>query len=105
MSTDSILTNLVEADQRACALVDDAEEQLELTVANMEHEIEDFKVSYAEKAKKRIGLVRETEERASTEASGSINQRYDSLMQNLETVYSANHAKWEDELFNRCIRR
>lgn len=102
MSEDNILGRLVEMDRKACAMVDNAEEELDLTVANMEREIEEFKSSYAEKAKHRIGIVRDTEQKASDTESGNIVQRYDSLMQNLETVYNQNHTLWEDELFQRC---
>ncbi|MEG1687262.1 MAG: hypothetical protein RR022_06440 [Angelakisella sp.] len=103
MNTDSILTRLVETDRKASAMVDNAEEELELTVANMEREIASFKEQYADKAQKRIGIVRDTESRASQEATGNIAQRYDGLMQNLETLYAEKRDNWEDEIFNRCI--
>lgn len=105
VSADNVLARLVEADKRARELVDNAEEELELTVSNMEHEIDEFKESYAEKAKHRIGIVRDTESRASEEASDTIVNRYDTLMHNLETVYVEKHTAWEDELFTRCIGR
>ena len=105
MALDTILTQLVAADRRACGMVDDAEESLELTVAGIEREIEQFKITYAEKAQRRIGIVRDTEQKASEEASGNIAQRYDSLMQNLETVYAERHTQWEEELFKRCTTR
>lgn len=105
METDNILSQLVEADRHACELVDNAEEELELTVANMEREIEQHKASYSEKAQQRIGVVRETEQKASQEATGGIEKRYDSLMKNLETVYNEKHTQWENELFDRCINR
>ena len=105
MANENILTQLVETDCLACELVDNAEEELELTVANMEREIEEYRISYSEKAKTRIGVVRETEQKASQEAQGDITSRYDSLMQNLETVYNERHSRWEDELFARCIQR
>lgn len=105
MAADNVLSKLVEVDRKACLMVDDAEEKLELTMANMEREINEFKTSYSEKAMYRIGVVRQTEQKASEEASGSIAQRYDSLMQNLETVYKEKHTEWENELFARCIKR
>ena len=105
MSMNNILEQLVEADKRACELVDNAEEELELTVANIDREIEQFKKSYAERAEQRIGIVRDTESKASQAAAGDISNRYESLMQNLETVYTDKHTLWEDELFQRCVGR
>lgn len=103
--TNNILVRLVDADKKACALVDNAEEELDLTVANMEREIEEYKISYGEKAQKRIGIVRDTENKASEEASGGIAQRYVTLMQTLEVVYNDKHSVWEEELFDRCVGR
>lgn len=105
MSMNNILINLEEVDKRACELVDNAEEELELTVANIDREIEEFKKSYAERARQRIGIVRDTESKASQAAAGDISTRYESLMQNLETVYNEKHTLWEDELFERCVGR
>lgn len=105
MGMDNILVDLKQVDRRACEMVDNAEEELELTVANIDREIEEFKKSYSERAKQRIGIVRDTESKASEAAAGDISNRYESLMQNLETVYGENHNRWESELFERCIGR
>lgn len=105
MSINNILEQLKQVDRRACDMVDNAEEELELTVANIDREIEDFKKSYSERAQQRIGIVRDAESKASQEAAGDISNRYDSLMQNLETVYNEKHVIWEDELFKRCVGR
>lgn len=105
MGMDNILEDLKQVDRRACEMVDNAEEELELTVANIDREIEEFKKSYSERAKQRIGIVRDTESKASEAATGDISHRYESLMQNLETVYNENHTRWENDLFERCIGR
>lgn len=105
MGMNNILEDLKQVDRNACELVDNAEEELELTVANIDREIEDFKKAYSERAKQRIGIVRDAESKASEAAAGDISSRYESLMQNLETVYDEKHTLWEDELFERCIGR
>ncbi|MEG1942793.1 MAG: hypothetical protein RRY54_06840 [Angelakisella sp.] len=105
MSMNNILEQLVDTDKRARELVDNADEELELAVANIDREIDEFKKSYSERAKHRIGIVRDTESKASQEATGDISHRYEALMQNLETVYEDKHSGWEDELFARCVGR
>lgn len=105
MNMDNLLKELVEADRKACAMVDNAEEDLEMTISNMDREIDSFKNDYSERAKKRIGIVRDTENKASEETADHIGKRYDDLMANLEKCYAENHTRWEEELLERCIGR
>ena len=105
MSMDKILNRLVEADRKASALVEEAEEYLDSTVSNMDREVEEFKKGYEEKAVHRIGIIRDEEDKASMESLADISKRYESLMSNMEQVYEKNHVQWEQELFNRCVGR
>ena len=105
MSMDKILNRLVEADRKASALVEEAEEYLDSTISNMDREVEEFKKGYEEKAVHRIGIIRDEEGKASMESLADISKRYESLMTNMEQVYEKNHTQWEQELFNRCVGR
>lgn len=77
MSMDKILNRLVEADRKASALVEEAEEYLDSTVSNMDREVEEFKKGYEEKAVHRIGIIRDEEDKASMESLADISKRYD----------------------------
>lgn len=100
----SILAELVSLDRKACAMVEEAQEQLEDTLANTERDMERFRAEYTEKAVHRIGVVRDEEGKASQAELESITQRYQSLMEGLEKTYEERHAQWEEEIFQRCIQ-
>ena len=72
MSMDKILNRLVEADRKASALVEEAEEYLDSTVSNMDREVAEFKKGYEEKAIHRIGIIRDEEGKASQQATEDI---------------------------------
>ena len=103
--SDDILERLVDLDRKACAMVDDAQEQLDDTLSNMERDVARFREEYAQRATRRIGIIRDEEGRASEEALENISRRYQSLMDGLEESYRANHEKWEEEIFQRCIQK
>lgn len=100
-----ILEQLVALDRKACALVEDAQEQLDDTLANTQRDMDRFRAEYTEKAMQRIGVVRDEEGRASQAELESITQRYQSLMEGLERTYQEHHARWEEEIFQRCIQK
>ncbi len=102
---DMILGQLVDVDRKARAVVEEAEEYLETTMANMEREVEAYKESYTERAVHRIGIVRDQEGAVSQKATQDIAARYAQLMENLEQTYEERHVQWEEELFNKCIGR
>ena len=104
-SDDSILSRLVDLDRKACAMVEDAQEELDDTLSNTERDMERFRQTYTEKAVQRIGVVRDQEGKASQAELESIFQRYQSLMEGLEKTYQERHTQWEEEIFQRCIQK
>lgn len=102
---DSILERLVELDRKACAMVEEAQEALEDTLANTERDMERFREEYTKKAVQRIGVVRDGEGKASQAELEDITRRYHSLMEGLEQTYQERHAQWEEEIFQRCIEK
>ncbi len=104
-SSDSILERLMELDQKASAMVDDAQETLDDTLDNMERDVARFRESYAQRATRRIGIIRDQEGKASQSELDSISQRYQSLMDGLEETYREKHSEWEEEIFRRCIQK
>lgn len=100
---DVILENLMEVDRRARAIVEEGEEYLETTIANMERDVAEYKESYAQRARHRVGVVRDQEDEASRQAAEDITNRYHQLMEHLEKTHRENHTGWEDEIFQKCI--
>ena len=101
----SMLDRLVELDRKACAMVEDAQETLEDTLANTERDVERFREEYTQKAIQRIGVVRDEEGKASQAELDDIARRYHSLMEGLEKTYQDHHTQWEDEIFQRCVEK
>lgn len=102
-SDDSILARLVELDQKAGELVEQAQEALDETVTNIERDTQEFRRSSAEQSAGRVEALRQQEERASQARLEEISQRYRSMTEALEKTYSDNHAQWEEEIFRRCV--
>lgn len=103
--SNSVLERLVEPDRRACAMVEDAQEALEDTLANTDRDMERFREEYTQKAVHRIGVVRDEEGKASQAELEDIARRYQSLMEGLERTYQERHAQWEEEIFQRCVEK
>lgn len=104
-SEDSILARLVELDNKAGELVEEAQEALDETVTNIERDTQEFRRSSAEKSVQRIGELRQQEEKASQARLEEIGRRYQSMTEALEKTYSDNHVQWEEEIFRRCVGR
>ena len=105
MNMNEILSQLVAADRRGTEIVDTAEENLELTVSNIDREIALFKEQYTKQAEERIGLEKDQAKQITTELTSDISSKYNILKENLETMYHEKHTQWEKELFNRCLGR
>lgn len=104
-SDDSILTRLVELEQKAGDLVEGAQEVLDDTVSHIERDTEQFRQTCTEKANQRIGAIRDEEGKASRAELENISRRYQSLTEELEKTYRERHIQWEEELFRRCVQK
>lgn len=98
-SDDSILARLVELDQKASAMVEEAREVLDDTVSHIEQDTEQFR----QKAIRRISIAKDEEVKASQAELENISRRYQSLAEGLEKTYRERHTQWEDEIFRRCV--
>lgn len=101
----NVLERLVELDRKACAMVEEAQEVLEDTLASSERDMARFREKYTREAAQSIGNVRDSEGKASQAALEDISRRYQSLMEGLEKTYQERHVQWEDEIFQRCIEK
>ena len=102
---DATINQLVQLDQKAREMVDEANDYLSKTLNNIDQDVAQFKEGYKQKAMHRIGIIREEEGRLSQEAYQDMSGRYQALMENLDKSYETNHRRWEKELFDRVVGR
>lgn len=105
MSDSDILARLTELDKTASGLVEEAQAVLDDTLSGIEEETERFRKTCAEESSRRVDAVRQEEEKASQEQLESISQRYRALAEGLEKTYEERHGQWEEEIFQRCVRK
>ena len=101
---DQVVARLLQIDQTAAQMVNDARTELEQTKAAMESEKESFKRSYLEKAKHRISLLEKEGDAQVQEASSRLDQHNQKQLQKMQKKYDENHKKWEEEIFHRCLQ-
>lgn len=100
-----LINRLIGLDKEARTMVEDSENYRDSVLSNLEQEIEQFKKAYVEKAERRIGLVRDEENKVSGQAVQDAAARIQSLMESLNTSWQQHHKEWEDSLYERCIGR
>ncbi|MFV0401144.1 MAG: hypothetical protein ACK5LX_11075 [Oscillospiraceae bacterium] len=98
---ESVVGKLLDIDQRAYQLLDEAKQYHEKTIREIAEEKAALEARYQEHADSHLENVRHTEELAAAEQAGEIDRRYDALAKELEAAYDSGHEAWEDELFKR----
>lgn len=102
-SDDGVLARLMELDQKAGAMVEEAQEALDDTVSHLEGDAEAFRRARTEESERRVKAIREEEEKDSQAQLENISRRYRSLTEEMEKTYRERHAQWEEEIFRRCV--
>lgn len=105
MSDSDILVRLTELDKTASGLVEEAQAMLDDTLSGIEEDTRRFRDAFAEESSRRVDAVRQEEEKASQEQLESISRKYRALAEGLEKTYQERHAQWEEEIFQRCVRK
>ena len=99
-----IFQNLIDADARARKLYEDAEAYLKNTHDTIDEQKAKFIEGYRARALERIAKVKEESGESYGETMKTIEEKYQALFDKLEGTYTENHAKWEEDLFARCIK-
>lgn len=101
----TVVGKLLDVDRRARQLLDDAKQYYEKTIEELDREKEAIREKYAEKAAAHIADVRHAETAAVEEAVAKITADSAEKTRRLNETFEKNHAAWENELFERCVRQ
>ena len=105
MDMNTVLEKLVALDHEAARDVADAQNSLLLAKQNTELSAAAFRKEYRQKAEQRIGIVKETEGRASAEASALILQKYKAIADNMEKLFAEKEGEWVERIVDRILER
>jgi hypothetical protein len=98
-----IIQKIIEIDQRAQKMTDDALALKAEAEASIESDKKALRENYIEKARKRISVTAETEQKFLSETLDEITKKYAAVSQKLEGVYERDHDRWVNELYNKVI--
>lgn len=95
-----MVNQIVAAEHNARALAAEGRQQQERMQAGLHQEIAGLRERYMEEARRRVQLVRETEQAAAEEEIARLDERQRQAMSRVETVYEKNRDQWVDTLFS-----
>ena len=100
---EDMIAKIVEMDKRARGLSDEtaqsrADYEKEITLAK-----EKIKNDYLERAKERIRINRQTEQKKADESLRRIEAENAVIIETLEKCDRENHDKWVDEIYSRIV--
>ena len=100
-----IFQKLIDADLHARTVLEEAQAYLRKTYDTIDEEKAAFILSYRAKALDRIAKVNEQSDETYSEKLKAVEEKYKLLFDKLGKTYEENRARWEDELFQRCVDR
>ena len=98
-----IIQKIIEIDHMAQKMTDEALALKSEAEASIESDKKALREEYIEKARNRIRLTAETEEKFLASSLEDIRVKYAAVSQKLENVYENKHEKWVDELYSKVI--
>jgi hypothetical protein len=98
-----IIQKIIEVDKAAQKMTDEALALKAETEASIESDKKALRERYIERARRRIAITNETEDKFLAEALDDISKKYADISTKLESVYSSEHVRWVDELYDKVI--
>lgn len=98
-----IIQKIIEIDHRAQKMTDEARALKGEAEASIEVDKKALREKYIAKARKRMEMTSETEEKFLAEALEDIINKYGAVAQKLDGIYERDHDKWVTELYNKVI--
>lgn len=99
----NMINQLLEVDHKARALIDEAEQYYEQTIAETERQKIKMSQTFRSNADMHLISLRESESIRIQEETTEIRRVYESLENVMENQYNTLHTQWEEEIFNRCV--
>ena len=100
---EDMLAKIVEMDEKACELTEEANKEKVSSEADIAKAKEDVYNNYIEKARKRIAKNEITERNAADEELKKSQRQQKEALEKLEKTYSENCGKWVDSIVSAVI--
>ncbi|GHU79727.1 hypothetical protein FACS1894191_3190 [Clostridia bacterium] len=101
----TVVNKLLEIDRQARQTLDDARQYYEKTLEETGRERERLLGKYAARAENHLADVTASETAIVEDAVARISAGRDGKISAVETNYLQNHTRWEQEIFDRCVKR
>ncbi|CDZ24457.1 hypothetical protein CCDG5_1343 [[Clostridium] cellulosi] len=98
-----IIKKIIEIDKTAQKMTNDALALKEQIKSSIEQDKKDLRDKYIQRARRRIEVTAQTEEKFLQEALDEIKARYDGISTKLKEQYELNHERWAEEIYKRVI--
>ena len=98
-----IIKKIIEIDHMAQKMTDDALALKGEAEKSIEKDKRALRDKYIERARKRVEVTAEIEEKFLEESLQEINSRYSAIAKKLNDTYDENHGKWAGEIYKRVI--
>lgn len=98
-----IIKKIIEIDKTAQKMTSDALALKEEAQLSIEQDKKELREKYIQRAKRRIDVTAQTEEKFLEEALDEIKQRYDGVAAKLNESFELNHKRWAEEIYQRVI--
>ena len=99
------VNKLLDVDKDARRIVDEAQQYYDNTMEEIEAEKKKMLADFVEQEKRRVEELKRFEDAKVLSDTGKIKQQYAALTEELIKSFEESHAKWEDELFKKCVGR
>ncbi|MCL2035584.1 MAG: hypothetical protein FWG94_12775 [Oscillospiraceae bacterium] len=101
----TVVNKLLDVDRDARRIVDEAQQYYDNTMEEIETEKKKMLAVFKDREKRRVEELERLEDEKVLKDTGKIKQRYAALTEELLRAFEDSHAKWEYELYEKCIRR
>lgn len=98
-----IIKKIIEIDKTAQKMTSDALALKSEAESSIEQDKNALREKYIQRAKRRIDVTAQTEEKFLEEALDEIKQRYDGISAKLNENFNLNHKRWAEEIYERVI--
>lgn len=98
-----LINQIVAAEQNACHLAREAQNRSAGLDADLAKETADLRENYMARARRRVGIVEETEAAQAREEMDRLDRHLKHSLDALNRAYEAHREEWVDALFTRIV--
>lgn len=98
-----LINQIVAAEQSASQLAQEAQDRQAGLDQDLAQETADLRERYMARAKRRVGIVEETETAQARESIAQLDQRLQHSLDELNRAYETHREQWVDALFARIV--